>query len=183
MIAMSSEKNAMPLLMSGLMFRGHTQAKRYSVPELLNWEQSGWGLKMNDNMEVVFGAIGTDAFDAYVQDDTGEEFYDDSEGSAFKTFGSNIQIVFDWKVSSEHTYDIFIFTVGDVQKIYASGETDWDTFVSNVPAGSLVTFQFIKDGSVTEGSDTMFIRSMSLKPHGSLEETPAFNNDDDDSRD
>ena len=65
------------------------------------------------------------------------------------------ELIFDWKVSSEITYDAFRFIVNGEEEAVISGERDWNTYTYIVPETGNYTFkwQYSKDYSTNEGDD------------------------------
>jgi hypothetical protein len=177
---MSSEDNSPALVASKLMFRGHAALKGKAPVDLSSWEHDGWGLKINNDGEVVFGAIGSPEHDAYKNGDGPDckdtSGIDDTQGSIKKTFMKDTLMYFDWKVSSEEDYDFFSFIVGDDMIIHACGEVDWTHCVRNIPAGTEVTLMYSKDCCCMGGSDTMFIKNVGFAEFNTDEDTPIFIN-------
>lgn len=67
------------------------------------------------------------------------------------------------KVSSESGWDFLRFYVDGVQKAEWSGEEDWAEVAYAITAGShTLTWEYLKDGSVSSGSDAAWIDSVTL---------------------
>jgi hypothetical protein len=66
---------------------------------------------------------------------------------------------FDYKVSSESSYDIFTFSVNGSQKLSKSGEVDWTSYTFTAASDGSYTFlwKYEKDYSVASGSDCVWI--------------------------
>ena len=66
---------------------------------------------------------------------------------------------FDYKVSSETSYDKFTFSVNGQQKLSADGEKDWQTFTFTASSAGNYSFvwKYAKDYSVASGSDCVWL--------------------------
>ena len=84
-------------------------------------------------------------------------------------YNSADSIRFSYKVSSEASYDYFIFRINDTEVLRKSGETDWLRFSAPVKKG-YNKFEFIykKDNSTTGGSDCAWIDMIDFVTSGSL---------------
>ncbi len=72
--------------------------------------------------------------------------------------GSGNFIAFSFKVSSEESYDRFVFEIDGVVKESWSGETGWRTAYHPLTAGShTFKWSYIKDQSVSSGSDKAWV--------------------------
>lgn len=89
----------------------------------------------------------------------------DSQEAAIEYTG-NFQagnVSFDVRVSSETNWDYFRFYIDGVQQVQLSGEVAWNNRSFAVSAGTrTLKWEFDKDGSVTSGSDTAWIDSVTL---------------------
>ena len=78
--------------------------------------------------------------------------------------GAYQAVTFEVKVSSEQDHD-FLKVKADGETLYEiSGEHDWQTVTVTVPGSGYktVTWEFIKDGSGSSGSDKAWIRNVSV---------------------
>lgn len=67
-------------------------------------------------------------------------------------------ISFAYKVSSEAGFDKFVFSIDGDEKISRSGEVDWTTSYYSLTAGAhTLKWSYVKDESVSEGSDAAWI--------------------------
>jgi hypothetical protein len=72
--------------------------------------------------------------------------------------GNNSSITFWYKVSSEDRYDFFNFYVNGTRLVHAAGNKDWTEYSYNLNAGTYTfKFEYTKDGSVSNGSDTAWV--------------------------
>lgn len=68
---------------------------------------------------------------------------------------------FDYRVSSEVGFDFFKFYIDGVEQLSADGEVDWTTTTHALSAGShTLRFSYIKDESLSSGSDTAWIDNL-----------------------
>lgn len=83
--------------------------------------------------------------------------------SANVHFDGTQELTFWWKVSSEEGYDGLVFRLQDVPQNSISGEIDWVQQSAIIPAGpQSLTWTFVKDGSVSEGSDAGWVDEVSF---------------------
>lgn len=76
-------------------------------------------------------------------------------------------ISFYYKVSSEAGYDKFKFYLDDDVVLTESGDVDWRRFACLVPAGNhTIKFAYSKDGSVSSGSDCVWVDDITLPISG-----------------
>jgi len=86
--------------------------------------------------------------------------------------GGPDDLTFWWKVSSEEGWDILRVLLDGVVQEQISGEIDWQPGGISIPGGShTVSFQYVKDGSVSAGQDAGFIDELLL---GSQSPLPIF---------
>ena len=84
---------------------------------------------------------------------------------------------FDYKISSEEGGDYFYVFVDGVLMFKASGESDWTTCRAYVPVkGGMHTlaFTYTKDGTYTEGDDTVYISNLRFEPLSDNESAVVF---------
>ncbi len=68
------------------------------------------------------------------------------------------ELSFWYKVSSESCCDFFRFEVNGVQKIYRGGQSGWQNYTLQLPAGNhTLQWSYTKDGSVDTGSDCAWL--------------------------
>lgn len=75
------------------------------------------------------------------------------------------ELVFWYKTSTEDGFDFlegYVGAVAGTPTLEASGENDWTQATFNVTGATQVNFRYIKDGSATEGSDTVWIDDLRL---------------------
>ena len=88
-------------------------------------------------------------------------------------------MTFDWKVSSEKSYDIFRVYLDGVSKLSWSGETNWYTSTLVIPAGShTVQWTYSKDSSGSSGLDAGWLDHVYFTPAAVLNNlvNPSFEN-------
>lgn len=75
---------------------------------------------------------------------------------------------FDYKVSSEESYDEFKFIVNGTVIETVSGETAWQTYSYTAPSSGSYTFEwkYVKDSSVDVGSDCVWVDNVSYSGAG-----------------
>jgi len=74
-----------------------------------------------------------------------------------------VYLSFDWKVSSEESYDYLELWVDEDQGDRISGETDWEPYSLSLTSGThVVRWQYRKDSSVTEGEDAAWVDQITL---------------------
>jgi len=75
------------------------------------------------------------------------------------------ELSFWYQVSSESTYDWFNFYIDGSREIHASGTTGGWTYYSTtlVPGSYELLWEYTKDGSISNGSDTAWIDDLSLE--------------------
>jgi subtilisin family serine protease len=79
------------------------------------------------------------------------------------TYGYNLN--FDLKVSSEEGWDYFYLYIDGNLKYSDSGETGWYTVSLPISDGvHEITFEYVKDGSVSVGDDTAYIDNVEIVP-------------------
>ncbi len=72
-------------------------------------------------------------------------------------------ISFYYKVSSESNFDKFKFYLDNDVVLTESGDVDWRRFACLVPAGNhTIKFSYSKDGSVSSGSDCVWVDDITL---------------------
>lgn len=103
---------------------------------------------------------------AWVAD--GDVLKSGSAGKAYSTstltltFTADVQIRFEYKVSSEKNYDKFsILHNGTAIVSAVSGEVGWTEYLVTVKSGDTLAFQYTKDGSGNSGDDYASLRNFS----------------------
>lgn len=87
-------------------------------------------------------------------------------------YGKGGTIIFDWKVSSEATYDFLAFLIVDqggniVKQRQISGEKDWVTEQLIIPSGNYtLAWGYVKDGSVSAGADRGYVDNVRIRRNG-----------------
>ena len=75
-------------------------------------------------------------------------------------------LTFDWKVSSETTYDFLRFDVDGVERASISGEVDWSPYAHELPAGTHpVRWRYTKDEYVRAGADAGWIDRVAFRAY------------------
>jgi len=101
-----------------------------------------------------------------------------NQTAAIETIASSAGTVsFDYKVSSERSYDFFEFYVNGVRKILESGEIDWQSASFPVLAGDVLKWVYIKDRGVIRGLDAAWIDNVVLPVAGAINALPVANDD------
>ena len=78
-------------------------------------------------------------------------------------------IHFHWKVSSERMYDRLQFIVNDRIVSQISGEIDWQEIAFSIPDGNnTLKWRYIKDGSLSRGSDTGWLDNVIWRPSNAV---------------
>ena len=73
------------------------------------------------------------------------------------------ELTFWWKVSSEQGYDFLRAMLDSTQVSQISGEVDWQAGTVAIPAGMhTVSFEYVKDTSISTGQDAGFIDELLL---------------------
>ena len=93
----------------------------------------------------------------------------DSQSSWIQTTVTGpINLVFYWKVSSEGGYDYLKFYIGGVEQPgKISGNVDWTKKMYSISSGThTVKWAYVKDNSVSGGSDTGWLDKVSLTTGG-----------------
>jgi hypothetical protein len=71
-------------------------------------------------------------------------------------------VTFDLKVSTENNYDVFRVYVDGAGKSASAGELDWQPITLAVAPGvHKLSFQYLKNGSISNGSDAVWIDKLS----------------------
>lgn len=92
---------------------------------------------------------------------------------AHLNLNSNETVSFDWKVSSEHSYDYLEFWLDDQLITQISGEVNWNSYTLAVTAGNhTLNWRYIKDYSISAGQDRAWVDNIVIS-HS------VDNNDDD----
>lgn len=74
---------------------------------------------------------------------------------------------FRWKVSSEPTYDYLQLSVNGEAWLDISGDTDWNQQGVSLPDGDhIIRWTYVKDGTVSAGTDAGWLDEISFAPGG-----------------
>jgi hypothetical protein len=100
-----------------------------------------------------------DGMDAVQSGNVGDE-----ESSLLSATVTGPEVIsFRWKVSSEDTYDFLEFLVDGNVVRSISGEVDWEqTSVSLGPGDHTISWRYIKDDAVSDGSDAGWVDEVLL---------------------
>lgn len=79
------------------------------------------------------------------------------------TFTEDACISFQYKASTEESYDKLTIALNGSTKATASGDTGWRSMTVEAAAGDKLTFSYKKDGSGDKNDDTCYLKSFSLK--------------------
>jgi hypothetical protein len=72
-------------------------------------------------------------------------------------------VSFWYRVSSEANYDFFNFYVDGNRQLHVSGERNWTLYSTTLSPGShSLKWEYVKDGSVSYGSDTAWVDDLSI---------------------
>jgi hypothetical protein len=78
--------------------------------------------------------------------------------------GSNITIDFDYKTSSEKSFDHLIFYINGVRYLQVSGNYSWKHYSRTLSGGTYtLKWEYKKDGSVSSYNDTVYIDNLQIK--------------------
>jgi len=111
-----------------------------------------------------------DPYDGRIAAQSGSITHNQSSLLSIKTYyNSSDSIKFWYKVSSESGYDYFYFKLNDVVVMRKSGEVPWEKAVIFIPAGyNKMEWIYVKDGSVSSGSDMAMIDMIDFARSGSV---------------
>ena len=111
-----------------------------------------------------------DPYDGRIAAQSGSITHNQSSLLSIKTYyNSSDSIKFWYKVSSESGYDYLYFKLNDVIVMRKSGEVPWEKAVIFVPAGyNKMEWIYVKDGSVSSGSDMAMIDMIDFAGSGSV---------------
>jgi hypothetical protein len=111
-----------------------------------------------------------DPYDGRIAAQSGSITHNQSSLLSIKTYyNSSDSIKFWYKVSSESGYDYLYFKLNDVVVMRKSGEVPWEKAVIFVPAGyNKMEWIYVKDGSVSSGSDMAMIDMIDFARSGSV---------------
>ena len=101
-----------------------------------------------------------------------------SSSSIYKiTANENFIVSFEYKVSSEQTYDKLIIAKNGATLETVSGSTSYVAYSVTLNAGDYLTFTYSKDGSQSSGDDCAYIKNLTYAPNGEVEKvtTQAYN--------
>lgn len=79
------------------------------------------------------------------------------------TFTEDACISFQYKASTEESYDKLTIALNGSTKATASGDSGWKGMTIEAAAGDKLTFSYKKDGSGNGNDDTCYLKSFSLK--------------------
>lgn len=79
------------------------------------------------------------------------------------TFTEDACISFQYKASTEESYDELTIALNGSTKATASGDTGWMSLTVEAAAGDKLTFSYKKDGSGNKNDDTCYLKSFALK--------------------
>ena len=141
----------MALLESGIRFLGkHALAETYMFTNRLDfWDQ--------------YGSVKFSLADGVWQSEN--KGYANSIGGIQHMFDGLKKISFQYSTSTEGNYDSLCLYINGEQKLRVSGEIGWTDFLweTNGPIEDcLVEIFYSKDGSVSRGSDTVWIRDLKI---------------------
>lgn len=120
-----------------------------------NFSQFGW-VQEDNPWEITSGQVNRGRYSA--RSKTNLNNRSTSSMSISWTSNQNDSISFSYKVSSEESYDKFVFYIDGTQMLAASGEEGWTRVSYPVEPGShTFTFAYTKDMSASDGSDCAWI--------------------------
>ena len=144
-----------------------TDTVKSSVTRLVaEWETyvDKYAPAIYDGQDLMFVSDGDSKWTLDSDEDRGDVarsggIVNDQRSSLYTTVEGAGTLSFAWKVSSESNYDKGIVFVDGAQKLVVSGEKPWTQ--ASIPVtgeGShLVEWRYMKDGSVSQGSDCLWL--------------------------